>query len=98
VVCRNRDKHYQSTVNPTGTTRAAVIQKPVNVVMVPIENGNAPAIESVGDILERELESMIQDWLFRVKKESDLTNIPLNLEERRGHLPTLARGGRCGCV
>jgi hypothetical protein len=74
-------------VNTTGTNRTVVIQKPVKSVTVPIENGTAPAIESVGDILERELESMIQDWLVRVKKESDLTNIPLNLEERRRHPP-----------
>jgi hypothetical protein len=30
------------------------------------------AIESVADILEGDLDSMIQDWLSRVEKESDL--------------------------
>jgi hypothetical protein len=53
-----------------------VIQKPLKVVTVPIENGNMPAIESAGDILERELESVIQNSLFRVKKESDLMSTP----------------------
>ena len=30
-----------------------------------------------------------QDWLDRVEKEPDLTGIPLNFEERTGHLPQL---------
>jgi hypothetical protein len=52
-------------------------------------NVDVVAIESVADILEGELDSMIQDWLSRVEKESDLTRIPLNFEERTGHLPQL---------
>jgi len=43
----------------------------------------------VADILERDLDAVIQDWLSRVEKESDLTSIPLNFEERTGHLPEL---------
>src|SRR5580704_12466470 len=46
-------------------------------------------IESVSDILERELPAVIQDWLARVEKEPDLKRIPLNYEERTGHLPQL---------
>jgi hypothetical protein len=46
-------------------------------------------IESVADIIERELEALIQDWLSRVEKEPDLTCIPLNFEERTGHLQYL---------
>src|ERR1700726_3061719 len=49
----------------------------------------ADAIESVAEILERELPNVIQDWLSRVEKEADLTCIPLNFEERTGHLPQL---------
>src|ERR1700726_2240398 len=49
----------------------------------------ADAIESVAEILERELPNVIQDWLSRVEKESDLTCIPLTFEERTGHLPQL---------
>lgn len=45
--------------------------------------------ESVADILERELDAIIQDWLSRVEKEPDLTCIPLSFEERTGHLPQL---------
>jgi hypothetical protein len=46
-------------------------------------------IESVADILERQLDSVIQDWLSRVEKESELTCIPLSFEDRTGHLPLL---------
>jgi hypothetical protein len=52
-------------------------------------DGDAVAIESVAEILERELPALIQDWLSRVEKEPDLTCIPLNFEERTGHLPQL---------
>jgi hypothetical protein len=46
-------------------------------------------IESVADILERELQSVIVDWLARVDEEPDLMRIPLTFEERTGHLPHL---------
>ena len=61
------------------------------VVSAVSSNGSSGAVrvESVADILERELHSVIEDWLFRVDQESDLTCIPLNFEERTGHLPKL---------
>jgi hypothetical protein len=46
-------------------------------------------IESVSDILERELPALIKDWLERVELEPDLAHIPLTFEERTGHLPQL---------
>src|ERR1700694_1810194 len=55
----------------------------------PNGSGGAVRIESVADIIERELQSVIADWLFRVEQEPDLTCIPLNFEERTGHLPHL---------
>src|SRR6202047_109815 len=57
----------------------------------PVANGNggAVSIESVGGILERELKAVIEDWLFRVEQEPDLTCVPLSFEERTGHLPHL---------
>jgi hypothetical protein len=47
------------------------------------------AVESVADILERELQTVIKEWLTRVEKEPDLAHIPMNYEDRTGHLPRL---------
>jgi hypothetical protein len=52
-------------------------------------SGGAISVESVADILERELQNVIKDWLARVDQEPDLNCIPLNYEERTGHLPHL---------
>ena len=50
---------------------------------------DAVAIQSVADILERDLDEVIQEWLARVEKEPDLTAIALNYVDRTGHLPQL---------
>jgi hypothetical protein len=63
--------------------------KPVEFAAKSKERGGAATIESVADILERELDPLIEVWLNRVEKQSDLTNITLNHEERTGHLPRL---------
>jgi hypothetical protein len=60
----------------------------------PVVGGNRfrPAsteTECVADILERELDTTIQNWLGLVEKELDLSRIPLKFEERTGHLPKL---------
>jgi len=55
----------------------------------PRERGDPSTVESVADILERELPSVICDWLARVELEPELTCIPLSFEERTGHLPHL---------
>jgi hypothetical protein len=52
-------------------------------------NGCNVAVESVADILQRELLPLIEAWLARVEKEADLTNISLSHDERTGHLPHL---------
>jgi hypothetical protein len=44
---------------------------------------------SVADILERELSNLISDWLKRVDQEPDLKSIPLDFDDRTGHLPHL---------
>ena len=44
---------------------------------------------SVADILEQELDVTIQEWLHLVEKETDLVRIPLNFQDRTGHLPRL---------
>ena len=53
--------------------------------------GGAVSVESVADILEREVRTLIGEWFIRVEKEPELTRIPLNYEERTGHLPRLMR-------
>jgi hypothetical protein len=45
--------------------------------------------QSVADILERELEATIREWMDLLEKDADLTNISLTFEERTGHLPKL---------
>ena len=55
----------------------------------PNGSGGAAKIESVADIIERELQAVIKDWLGRVEQEPDLRCVPLNFEERTGHLPHL---------
>jgi hypothetical protein len=53
-------------------------------------NGNsAVAMESVADILTRELDQVIRDWFARVQLDPDLSRIKLNFEDRSGHLPHL---------
>ena len=54
-------------------------------------SAGAVIVESVADILERDLDAVIQEWLVRVDKEPDLTAIPLSFEDRTGHLPQLLR-------
>ncbi|WP_433975670.1 hypothetical protein [Tunturiibacter lichenicola] len=50
---------------------------------------NLKTVVSVADILEREMEPTIKDWLRRVNLVSAITVIPLSDEERTGHLPKL---------
>ncbi len=63
--------------------------KPVEAVKATKENCGTGPIESVAEILERELQPLITDWLARVDKEPDLMSIPMNAEDRTGHLPQL---------
>jgi hypothetical protein len=44
---------------------------------------------SVADILERELEPTIKDWLLRVNLVPALTKVPLSDADRTAHLPKL---------
>jgi hypothetical protein len=48
-------------------------------------------LASVADILERECEPTINDWLRRVNQIPGLTAIPLSDADRTGHLPKLFR-------
>ena len=57
--------------------------------------GAATTVETVADILERETHTLIEGWLIRVERESDLANIRLNHDERTGHLPHLIHDVIC---
>ena len=65
------------------------MSKSVDYVTGPREGREVDSIDSVADILEREIQSLISDWLARVEHEPDLKSIPLSFEERTGHLPHL---------
>jgi hypothetical protein len=57
-------------------------------------NGNGTRTvptESVADILERELDPIIHDWMMLVEKQEDLMSVVLSYEDRTGHLPALLR-------
>lgn len=60
-----------------------------NLAGVADEDAGARSPESVADILERQQDVVIKEWLARVEREPDLKSIPLNFEERTGHLPQL---------
>ena len=46
---------------------------------------------NVAHVLEREMHFVIHDWMEMVEKQGDLMHIPLNFDERTGHLPQLLR-------
>jgi len=46
-------------------------------------------VDTVANILERELQPTIEEWLRRVNLVSELTNVPLSDADRTGHLPKL---------
>jgi RsbT co-antagonist protein rsbRD N-terminal domain len=72
-------------------TKGDLVAKSISSARVAGGSAGAVTVESVADILERELDTVIQEWLIRVEKEPELTAIPLNFEDRTGHLPQLLR-------
>lgn len=46
----------------------------------------------VADVLEREMDFVIRDWMEMVEKQDDVMHISLNFDERTGHLPQLLGG------
>jgi ActR/RegA family two-component response regulator len=48
-------------------------------------------IERVASILERDARPTIANWLSAVKTDDELTRVPLNDDDRTGHLPQLIR-------
>lgn len=45
--------------------------------------------ERVATILERDLETTIQHWMTKVERNDELMHVPLNYQDRTGHLPKL---------
>jgi CheY-like chemotaxis protein len=45
--------------------------------------------ETVATILERDRAATVQDWLTRIDRDTEVSQIPLSFEERTGHLPKL---------
>ena len=45
--------------------------------------------ETVAQVLERERDPLIHEWLGLVEKQEDLMSIKLSYEDRTGHLPQL---------
>jgi hypothetical protein len=74
---------------PDRKARGFVMTKSAELAVGSKTGGAAATMETVADILERELQPMIEEWLARVEKEQELTQIKLNHDERTGHLPFL---------
>lgn len=77
------------TTNQSDERQEDVMGESINSVRVSSENTGAGPTETVADIIERKLEVVIKEWLARVDKDPELTAIPLNYQERTGHLPQL---------
>src|SRR3984957_12358864 len=76
-------------MNPSAENWREAMGESIGSMRVGNENNGASHPETVADILERQLEEVIQEWLVRVEKEPDLTCIALTFQERTGHLPQL---------
>jgi hypothetical protein len=50
--------------------------KSINFARVAGGNAGTATIENVADILERDLDAVIQEWLDRVEKEPELSSYP----------------------
>ncbi len=58
----------------------------------PNDNGTRTVpTEGVADIVERELNNVIHEWMTLVEKQEDLMSVALSYEDRTGHLPALLR-------
>ena len=76
-----------------------ILVKPMGVEMLiqtireRLKHGAAPArsVENVANILERETQSTIQEWLLRVGLEPQIITVPMDYDKRCAHLPQLFR-------
>jgi len=65
----------------------------VEIIRARLKRARTPEriVENVANILEREAQSTIQDWLLRVDLEPQIITVPLDFETRCAHLPQLFR-------
>jgi hypothetical protein len=86
--------NYQRKVTINFRTREKTERTFMTKIVTELSKDNGTRIvqtESVADILERELEPVIHDWMRLVEKQEDLMSITLSYEDRTGHLPALLR-------
>jgi hypothetical protein len=76
-------------MNRSGEQAEKAMEDSTNSARVSNQIAGARTLESVADILERQLDFVIQEWLVRVDKEPDLASVGMTFEERTGHLPQL---------
>jgi CheY-like chemotaxis protein len=65
----------------------------VNVIKQRLASG-APAVrvvETVAAILERSVQSATREWFERIQTDKKIMSVPLNYEQRCGHLPQVFR-------
>jgi hypothetical protein len=74
---------------PEWRTRESVMIKPKEYAGSSNASGVAVPVECVADILDREIKTVISQWLERVRQEPDLMAIKMSVEDRMGHLPNL---------
>jgi hypothetical protein len=86
---RNEIQHERFDANLTKVSKDDEMTKPEESARGSRRIAGALDVESVADILERELQTVIREWLARVEKEPDLARIHMNHEDRTGHLPRL---------
>ncbi|MDP9338892.1 MAG: RsbRD N-terminal domain-containing protein [Acidobacteriota bacterium] len=55
------------------------------------EGGPPVASQSVAEVLEREQDAVIHEWMGLVEKQEDLMTVTLSYADRTGHLPKLLR-------
>jgi DNA-binding response OmpR family regulator len=65
----------------------------VEIIRARLKRARTPEriVENVANILEREAQATIQDWLLRVDLEPEIITVPLDFETRCAHLPQLFR-------
>jgi hypothetical protein len=76
-------------IRPSAVPEEKLTGESIGSVLVANDGAGSGPFQDVADVLESRLDDVIKEWLNRVEKRPDLTSIPLNYEQRTGHLPQL---------